>query len=70
MTLGSGQKKRAEESFLIERYRLYAEELRTMAEDDKFRRTREMLETVARDYEQMAESMQSIEDARESIRKL
>lgn len=52
------------ESNAARRYRLYAEELRTMADDDGHRRTREMLLEVARDYELMAQSCGAIAESR------
>ena len=49
------------------RYRLHAEELRVIAEQDEHRPNKETLIRVARDYERMADSMETIELTRQEL---
>ena len=51
------------EANVAAQYRAHAEELRAIAEADKYETTREMLILVAENYESMAENMDQL-DAR------
>lgn len=50
-------------------YRVRAEEIRTIAEMDRDVITRKVLEDVARDYEEMARTMEAIDRTNVSIKK-
>lgn len=50
-------------------YLVRAEELRTIADMERTVEIRKILESVARDYEQMAETMEAIDRTNEAIRK-
>jgi hypothetical protein len=45
------------------RYRSHAEELRTIAEDDRLVQTRDMLLRVAWDYDRMARNLEELDDS-------
>ena len=49
------------ETALAASYRVRAEELRTLADADTMIETRKMLIRIARDYEQMADSLEAID---------
>ena len=49
------------------RYRLHAEELRVIAEHDDHRPNKETLIKVARDYDRMAMSMETIDFTRQEL---
>ena len=49
------------------RYRLFAEELRTIAEMDRDPGTSGRLLGVARDYDRMASSMDAVNESREKV---
>ena len=57
------------ETALAANYRVRAEELRTLAEADRMIETRKMLLRVARDYEQMAESLEAIDRTNRNTRR-
>ena len=50
-----------------ERYRKYAEELRLIAEDKHVPENRDALLKIAKDYEQMADSLEAVDQARQSF---
>lgn len=50
-------------------YRVRAEEIRTIAEMDRDVITRKVLEDVARDYEEMARTMEAIDRTNVSMKK-
>lgn len=49
------------ETALAASYRVRAEQLRTLADADTMVETRKMLIRIARDYEQMADSLEAID---------
>jgi hypothetical protein len=59
----------SEELDTAKRYRQRAEELRTIAADDEGIRNREALLKIAKDYEQMAETLEAIDRTNRAIRK-
>ena len=60
----------SEEEKLARSYRLRGEELRTLADLDRNRRTREMLLEVASDYERMAQSLDGIDRTNRVVSRL
>jgi len=58
----------SDEREIAESYRVRAEEIRTIAEMDGHKDTRERLQRVAQDYEQMAASLDMIADAHKKLR--
>ena len=60
----------SEEQDLARSYRLRAEELRTLADLDRDRRTRETLLGIARDYDRMAQSFEAIDLTNRAVSRL
>jgi hypothetical protein len=58
------------EQELARSYRLRGEELRTLADLDRDRRTRETLLGVARDYERMAQTLEAIDHTNQAVSRL
>jgi len=59
----------SEELETAQRYRVRAEELRTIAADDRTHANREALERIAKDYERMARTLESIDLSNRSMRR-
>jgi hypothetical protein len=59
----------SEELDTARRYRQRAEELRTIASDDEGGKNRETLLKIAKDYDQMAETLEAIDRTNRAIRK-
>jgi hypothetical protein len=57
----------SEEKRLAARYRLHADQLRTIAKSDEHLPTRSALIRVAKDYEKMADNMDALERARQGL---
>ena len=62
MLLDWGKRKMTYETEAARRYRAHAQELRTIAESDTREQTRKILIKVADDYDQMATSMDAIDE--------
>jgi len=52
------------------RYRLYAEELRAIAEDDYVEASAAQLRSIADDYERMASSMEAAAQSYEKLKRM
>ena len=59
----------SEELDTAQRYRVRAEELRSIAAEDLTHSNREALERIARDYERMARTLEAIDLSNRSLRK-
>jgi hypothetical protein len=59
----------SEELDTAQRYRQRAEELRTIALDDKTRENRDALLRIAKDYEQMADTLEAIDKTNRAMRR-
>ena len=59
----------SEELDTAQRYRQRAEELRTIAADDKARANRTALLKIAADYERMADTLEAIDQTNRAIRR-
>ena len=55
------------ETALAASYRVKAEELRTIADEERMAETRKALIRIARDYDQMADSLEAIERTNRSL---
>ena len=59
----------SEELETASRYRVHAEELRVIAEQDRDHETRRMLLRVADDYEHMAQTLEAIDRTNKAVHK-
>jgi len=59
----------SEELDTANRYRQRAEELRTIADDESVRETREALLKIAKEYVQMAETLEAIDQTNQAIKR-
>jgi len=59
----------SEEIDTANRYRVHAEELRVIAEQDRDHETRRMLLRVADDYDHMANTLEAIDKTNKAVRR-